>query len=518
LTLARPDARQQLPRTLPPHRGVSRRLQAAAALLLSALVATTGVAGTWAAPLPAGLDAPIRAFGWPADGVPDDPYFGLQTDLGPIGVGAAWTQTTGIVSVVVAVLDTGIDAANPEFAGRLVPGYNALTGVADGPAEFGPTADDAGHGTHVSGTIAAAADNATGIAGIAPNVSIMPVKVLSADGEGDFGGMRDGMNWAIAHGARIITMSLGGTLEPAGVTYLQATFDAAHAAGAIVIAASGNDGGTIDQYPCNFTYVICVGSTTNDGTAVSSFSTRTEALTLVAPGERIASTLPDGGYGYGSGTSMATPHVTGTVALLRSLRPSLTPDEALASLTQSARPLVAGGHNPDSGFGLLQVGAAVELVTGGTPPAASPSASPSASASPSPTLDPNASPSPPANATPDPSLGPVPSPILIVPSVTASSPRNGSRSVVRSVRPRITFSVPMVGISTRTVTMKDLSRGRWVTIRVSYNASTRTATVMPTTRLAANHSYRVTISRVLSANGGTPLSRPFIFTFRTGYR
>jgi hypothetical protein len=66
--------------------------------------------------------------------------------------------------------------------------------------------------------------------------------------------------------------------------------------------------------------------------------------------------------------------------------------------------------------------------------------------------------------------------------------------------------------------MKDLSRGRWVTIRVSYNASTRTATVTPTTRLAANHSYRVTVSRVLSANGGTPLSRPFIFTFRTGYR
>jgi hypothetical protein len=76
----------------------------------------------------------------------------------------------------------------------------------------------------------------------------------------------------------------------------------------------------------------------------------------------------------------------------------------------------------------------------------------------------------------------------------------------------------MAGVSTRTITMKDLSRGRWVTIRVSYNASTRTVTILPPTRLAANHSYRITVARVLSANEGTPLARPFIFTFRTGYR
>ena len=328
------------------------------------------------------------------------------------------------------------------------------------------------------------------------------------------------MNWAIGHGARIITMSLGGTLEPAAAAYLQATFDAAHSAGAIVIAASGNDGTTIDEYPCNFTYVICVGSTTNDGTAVSSFSTRTAALALVAPGERIASTLPGTGYGYGSGTSMATPHVTGAVALLRSVRPTLTPDEALASLTQSAKPLVSGGHNPVSGYGLLQVGAALDLVSGATVPTSTPSpgASSSPSASPSPTPDPNASPTPSASPTPDPGIGPVPMPELIVPAVTVSSPRNGARSVARSISPRVTFSVPMVGVTTRTITMRDLSRGRWVSIRVSYSASTRVATIIPTSRLAANHSYRVTVRGVLAASGGTPLSRPFIFTFRTGYR
>jgi subtilisin family serine protease len=511
--------------TLPTSTAASRRLRTAAAGLLSVLVAFTAVGGAWAAPSPTGLDAPIRAFGWPADGIPNDPYFGIQSDLVPIGVGAAWTRTTGAASVVVAVLDTGLDAANPEFAGRVVPGYNALTGAADGPADFGPTADDAGHGTHVAGTIAAAANNASGIAGIAPAVRIMPIKVLSADGEGDFAGMRDGMNWAIAHGAQIITMSLGGTLSASSVVYLQTTFDAANAAGVIVVAASGNEGTTIDAYPCNFTHVICVGSTTNDGTAVSTFSNRTEALTLVAPGERIASTLPGGGYGYGSGTSMATPHVTAAIALLRSLRPSITPDEVLTTLTQTARPLVAGGHNPESGYGLVQVGAAVDLVAGAgstpspTPtPSATPTSSPTPTPTPTPTPDPYATPTPTPSPTPDPILNPVPSPILIVPTVTSTSPRNGARSVVRSVRPRITFSVPMVGVSTRTVTMKDLSRGRWVTIRVSYSAATRTVTVSPVTRLAANHSYRITVARVLSASSGTPLSRPFVFTFRTGYR
>jgi hypothetical protein len=107
---------------------------------------------------------------------------------------------------------------------------------------------------------------------------------------------------------------------------------------------------------------------------------------------------------------------------------------------------------------------------------------------------------------------------LIVPTVTSSSPRNGTRSVVRSVRPRVAFSVPMTGVSTRTITMKDLSRGRWVRIRVSYSAAGRVATITPLSRLAANHSYRITVWRVLSASGSTPLSRPFVFTFRTGYR
>ena len=491
-------------------------------MLLSALVAVAGVTGAWAAPLPTGLDAPIRAFGWPSDGVPNDPLFGQQSEFGPIGVAPAWARTTGSARVVVAVLDTGIDASHPEFAGRLVPGYNALTGVADSPGAFGPTWDDAGHGTHVSGTIAAAANNGLLIAGVAPGVSIMPIKVLDADGAGDFGNMVDGMNWAIANGARIVTMSLGGTLTPESVPFLQTTFNAAHAAGVVVIAASGNDGVAIDEYPCNFVHVICVGSTTNNGTAVSSFSTRTAALAIVAPGERIASTLPGNAYGYGSGTSMATPHVTGAVALLRSLDPAITPDAVFSTLAQSAKPLTSGGRNSESGFGLLQVGAALDLVAGAAPPSptATPSPTPAASPAPdaaaSPTPEPGASPTP--SPTPVPSASPISEPALVAPVVTAASPGNGSRYVARAIRPRITFSMPVSGVSTRNIRMKDLSRGRWVTIRVSYSASTRIATIIPGVRLAANHSYRITVDGVTAVSDGAGLSRSFVVTFRTGYR
>ena len=418
---------------------------------------------------------------------------------------AAWLRTTGTSGVVVAVLDTGIDASHPEFSGRLVPGFDALTGRADSATDFGPTNDDNDHGTHVSGTIAAAANNGAGIAGIAPNVSIMPIKVLDSAGEGDFGGMVSGLNWAIGHGARIITMSLGGTLSPSAAARVQQTFDAAYAAGVVVVAASGNDAGAVNEYPCNFIHVICVGSATNDGTAVSTFSTRTAALALIAPGEHITSAIRGNAYAFATGTSMATPHVTGAVALMRSLNPGLGVDDVILDLTQTARPLVPGGRNPDSGFGLLQVSAALDLVAAA--PAPTPTPTPDPNATPTPTPDPNATPTPTPSPTPP-----------VAPALTSSSPVNGTRNVHRSTRPRLTFSVPMAGISTRTIAMIDLSTGRRITIRISSSTSSRVATVIPTVRLATNHSYRIIVSRITAADTGLPLSRTFVVTFRTGSR
>jgi serine protease len=496
----------------------SKFLGRATAWLISGVLAVGAVVGAVApatatgpatALSSAGLDAPIHAFDWPA-GAPNDPYFGNQVDLSVLAVPAAWLRTTGAPDVVVAVLDTGIDATHPELAGRIVPGFDALTGVADTTGDLGATDDDNGHGTHVSGTVAATANNAQGIAGIAPNVSLMPVKILDATGTGDFRDMVAGMHWALAHGARIITMSLGGTLDPFAVANLQPTIDAAYAAGAVLVAASGNDGATVDQYPCNFVHVICVGSTTRDGSAVSTFSTRTAGVALVAPGEAIVSTLPGGRYGYGSGTSMATPHVTAAVALLRSIAPGISVDQVVADLTLTAQPLAPGGRSPDSGFGLLQVGPAVELAAGG-PPAPGPPPSPSAEPSPSP--DPLASPAPSA-----PAVTPSPSPTPIVPAILSTTPRNGSRNVPRSTRPQIRFSIPIAGISTRTITMIDLSRGRKILVRISYRTSTGVATIRPLVPFAANHSYRIFVSGIRSASGGPGLPRTVALTFRTGYR
>ena len=491
-----------------------------AAALLAAFLAAGTLLGSTAAQAAAAtqpaavLDAPIHAFDWPAD-PPDDPYFANQSDLAAIGVPSAWTRTIGTPGVVVAVLDTGIDAGHPEFAERLVPGFDAQTGVADTAGDFGPTNDDEGHGTHVSGTVAAAANNGQGIAGIAPNVSIMPVKILDSSGTGDFRDMVAGMNWAIGHGARIITMSLGGTLDPAGVAFLQPTFDAAYAAGAVVVAASGNDGTARDQYPCNFVHVICVGSATRDGSAVSTFSTRTAAVALIAPGENVVSTLPGGRYGSATGTSMATPHVTGAVALLRSIDPAISVDQVVADLTQTARPLAPGGRNPDSGYGLLQVGAAIDLAAGATGnPGPTPAPSPDSSPTPTPTPDPAASPA----SLPTPIASPTPLPTPLPPSVLSTTPHNGARNVLRTTRPQLTFSMPIAGVSTRTVTLIDLSRGRRVLIRVSYSASSRLATIRPVVRLEANHSYRVLIAGIASASGGPSLRQTAVVTFRTGYR
>ncbi len=515
--------------TVTPRRS-SRPLERGAGLLAATILSAGVLLGSTAAsaaatqPPSADLDAPIHAFDWPT-GAPNDPYYANQVDLTAIGVPAAWPRTTGTSSVVVAVLDTGIDASHPEFAGRLVAGFDALTGVADTAGDLGPTNDDEGHGTHVAGTIAAAANNALGIAGIAPNVSIMPVKILDNSGTGDFRDMVAGINWAVAHGARIITMSLGGTLDPLGVAAVQPTFDAAYAAGAVLVAASGNDGTAVDQYPCNFVHVICVGSATRDGSAVSTFSTRSPAVALVAPGESVISTLPSGRYGYGTGTSMATPHVTGAVALLRSIDPAIGVDQVFADLTRTARPLVPGGRNPDSGYGLLQVGAAVELAAGdtGTPtPTPTPTPSPTPTASPTPTPDPAASPTPTSSSTPTPTPTPAPTPTPtpapVVPSVQSTTPHNGARNVPRGTQPRLAFSVPIAGISTRTVTMLDLSRGRRVLIRISYSASAALATIRPVVRLAPNHSYRILIGGISAASRGPALRQTIVLTFRTGYR
>jgi subtilisin family serine protease len=260
--------------------------------------------------------------------------------------------------VIVAVLDTGLSTGNAEFAGRLVPGYNAITDQTVSASGWGVVADGNGHGTHVTGTAAAATDNGYGIAGIAPGARIMPVKVMPDSGPGNFADLVDGLGWAVAHGADVVNISLSASSLGSMTATWEASFTAARDAGVIIVASSGNDGVTQTNYPCGFAAVICIASTTKSGSAVSTFSTRSSQVDVAAPGEAIVSTIPGGGFASSNGTSMAAPHVAGTAALIRSVA-SLDPEEVRAILTSTAVDLAPSGFDTASGHGRVDASAAV---------------------------------------------------------------------------------------------------------------------------------------------------------------
>ena len=206
-------------------------------------------------------------------------------------------------AVKVAVLDTGIDLEHPDLS---VAGWVNFAGG-------GKDADDKnGHGTHVAGTIAAL-DNTIGVIGVAPDVSLYAVKVLGNGGFGDYSDVIAGLQWAVDNGMQVTNNSYGSTGDP-GQTVKDA-FDAAYAAGIINIAAAGNEYGDDVIYPARYESVVAVSATTINDT-LASFSSVGPEVELAAPGQDIYSTYKDGDYATLSGTSMASPHVAGTAALV----------------------------------------------------------------------------------------------------------------------------------------------------------------------------------------------------------
>src|SRR6185503_8927224 len=268
---------------------------------------------------------------WPQGESPpnDTLYATSQQDLPLIGVPGAWTLTTGSPSVIIGLLDTGYDSAHPDLAAiPIVAPYNARTGTRT-------ITDVYGHGTHVAGTIAAQANNGMGVAGVAPGITIMPVKVMDNNGQGYWSDFLEGVDWARAHGASIINLSLGGTLSASQAAAFQPTFDAAYNAGLLVVAAAGNNNRNEAFYPASFNHVVSVAATTNSDTTAS-FSNFGPAVDLSAPGYNIYSTYPGGTYKLMSGTSMATPHVVGLAALIRSYHPRYTVDEVETAMELNA--------------------------------------------------------------------------------------------------------------------------------------------------------------------------------------
>lgn len=285
------------------------------------------------------------------------------------------TPTPGLGGpVVVAIVDSGIDLDHPEFLGRI--GKGICFGACTGAAALGD--DDFGHGTHVAGIIGAASDG-TGNTGVAPNTILLPIKVLDSTGYGDTDTLQKGLRAAVTGRARVINMSLGGS---GGSVPLLASLQNASQT-AVLVAAAGNAGATQPDFPAAYATtagivgsMIIVGSVDplnvistfsntpgNGGCAtVGRATTCFKDVFLVAPGENITSSFPGGGYYTASGTSMATPYVSGVAARVISAAPYLTPKQVVSILLSTATDLGAAGTDSTYGRGLVNLTAALAPV------------------------------------------------------------------------------------------------------------------------------------------------------------
>jgi thermitase len=344
----------------------------------------------------------------PMDTIPNDPYFptGPGSQLGgewgsyTTHAPAAWDLSTGSSSAVVAVIDSGIASGHPDLAGRLVAGYNVLDGTSN-------TDDTYGHGTEVAGVIAAATNNATGVAGYCWNCLLMPVKVYTDANGGTYANLATGMQWAVDHGARVLNISLGGTVQS---SVLDDAVAYARNAGAVVIVAAGNSGCNCPTYPADSPGAIAVAASDQNDTLYS-YSNFGSWVDVAAPGQNLTTWLTDPftgqQYGYApvGGTSMAAPVVAGIAGLLYSLVPKATGSQVEGWLSTTTSP-VQGANSVGDG----RVDAYNALLAAGGQPLPSPSPSPSPSSSPSPSPSPLPSPSPSPSQTPSPSPTPTPTP------------------------------------------------------------------------------------------------------------
>jgi subtilisin family serine protease len=326
----------------------------------------------------------------PAAAGATDPYYDLQWGPQQVRAEQAWATSTG-KGAVIAIVDSGVDLTHADLKGKLVRGATFVDGCLPscGNGDWkGPDGEPDGdeHGTHVAGIAAAATGNGVGMAGVAPDAKIMPVKVLE-EGSGSFVDIANGIRWAADHGADVVNMSLGAVqgvqlLVHGGViTDVQDAIRYANSRGVVVVAAAGNDAVPVCNTPAYDFGAMCVVATDKREAkaAYSSGGIDPELLTVSAPGgsvlpvcgEDIVSTVPEGtgrstACGYTSaydeyaGTSMAAPHVAGVAALLVAQGRSL--DDVYRTLTTTARqPLTEerGLFTPEFGYGIVDAEAAV---------------------------------------------------------------------------------------------------------------------------------------------------------------
>ncbi len=286
--------------------------------------------------------------------MPTDPRYGSQWHHGIISSEAAWNITQGTTSILVGVLDSGINAFLPEFAGRLVGGYDFVNN------DFDP-ADDDGHGTWVTAVIAANANNGVHGTGVDWNCRIMPLKIFNEEGVGFVTDVAAATDFGTVSGVRVLNYSGGG---PGYSFTMESAVNRAIANGVVFVTSTGNDNSLV-EYPGRLTQTIAVGAT-NINDFVTFFSNFGTQIDLVAPGEDIVTTNQTGGISTVSGTSFSTPLVAATAALMLSINPNLNQTSIESMLRQSADDQVGGsldtpGFDIYYGHGRLNVDRAVRM-------------------------------------------------------------------------------------------------------------------------------------------------------------
>jgi subtilisin family serine protease len=291
----------------------------------------------------------------------NDPYVDSQWALTDTNSYLVWDKIKDVQkeTVYVAVLDTGVDYDHVDLENRVDEkmGYDFVNDDDD-------AMDDNGHGTHVSGIIAAEMDNDEGVVGIVGDldVVIIPIKVLDSDGSGNEGDIVEGIEYAIEQGADIINISFGGVISDADD--LKGAIEDALAEDILVVAASGNNSESCDMYiPASIEGVYTVAASDSDDT-ISSFSNYGESLDISAPGEEIISTVLNDSYEAWNGTSMAAPIVSGIAAMFKAYDNDLSSEEIITLLNSSATDIMQSGEDILSGYGLINAASAYEILTG----------------------------------------------------------------------------------------------------------------------------------------------------------
>ncbi|WP_051591205.1 S8 family serine peptidase [Bacillus sp. UNC438CL73TsuS30] len=277
--------------------------------------------------------------------IPQEPDYSKQWYLNKIQMPKAWDITKGSSQIKVAVIDDGVQQDHPDLKGKIVSPFNAVTGN----ARYTPHE----HATHVAGIIAASF-NKTGIAGIAPNVKIMPINVFDGEEASDYA-VALGIKYAVEHHADVINMSLG---SPNYSVLLDYYANYAKSKGVILIAAAGNDGTFTKTYPAALGSVVGVGATTSSD-HVAFYSNKGSFVDFTAPGSNIFSSINGSSYAHLTGTSMASPVVSGVAALIRSRNPFLTPDQVESVMKHSVVDLGTKGRDDYYGYGRIDAYKAV---------------------------------------------------------------------------------------------------------------------------------------------------------------